>query len=307
MTPSAIPLIVVGGYLGSGKTTLIRDLLREGVPGTALIVNDFGELDVDAALLSGGDGDLVNFSDGCICCQASDGMSSSLALLRERAPRRVVVEASGVGDPAALAAWSTTPGFTPGGVIVCADATTISARLRDRWIGDTIARQLASADLIVVTHADVAREAVLDGALFLIGLRAPHAEVIVRRDGMSLTSTLLDGEPGAYAAPAVSGQAHAAHDTWVLRAHEPVDRPALERALRALPREIVRLKGFAVFAETPELVHTVQCVGPRFAITLHGPRDSGASALTVIAKPGASRELIGLHDAGLEPAHSHLH
>jgi len=96
----ALPVTIVGGYLGSGKTTLVNHLLRNanGVR-IAVMVNDFGELPIDADLIEAQDGDVISLSGGCICCSYGDDLSLSLQKLRAQPtlPDHIVIEASGWG------------------------------------------------------------------------------------------------------------------------------------------------------------------------------------------------------------------
>lgn len=315
MMESNIPLTIVGGYLGSGKTTLVSELLAASTAGdVGVIVNDFGELDFDAQLLAADGGDVVAFSNGCICCSPTDGMSAALSTLKAHGPRRVIVEASGVADPAALARWAGTPGFAPGGIVVCVNAGTVAARLRNRWVGETVLQQLKVADVIVVTHADVVSEALLNGALFLIGTKAPHAAIVVRRGTDTLRTLLAErtAESALRSGARDAAAAHAAHETWTLRSTELLRQDDLEQALRGLPAGVMRVKGFARFTGSPHQYYAVQAAGGRITVTETAdvtpglsPRtggglgDDGWSTFTVIATPGTSREIRSLAEIGL--------
>jgi len=104
MSPnSRIPVAVVSGFLGSGKTTLVRHLLADAQRSgrrAAVVSNEFGELGIDGALLSRAGDDYVELSGGCVCCRLSDELVETLQMLRERAnPDLVIVETSGVALP----------------------------------------------------------------------------------------------------------------------------------------------------------------------------------------------------------------
>src|SRR5699024_6696170 len=129
----AKPLTLVSGYLGSGKTTLINRVLAGGSLGrTAVVVNDFGTINIDAALIRSSGADTIELTNGCICCQISDDVQRTMGALAKRDDLdHVVCEVSGIGNPAQLGAWRTYPGFRPGGVVVCVDAESTVKRLRD--------------------------------------------------------------------------------------------------------------------------------------------------------------------------------
>ncbi len=142
-------MTVLGGYLGAGKTTLVNELLAGAVgQRVAVVVNDFGAVNVDADLVRSRSEDTLELSNGCVCCNLADGMAVVMERLRamEPPPDRVLVEVSGVGNPAVVAGWGDHPGFRRDGVLVCADVETIRDHVSDRWVGDTVMEQLVGAD-----------------------------------------------------------------------------------------------------------------------------------------------------------------
>lgn len=153
------PMTVIGGYLGAGKTTLVNEILAAaGGRRVAVVVNDFGSVNIDAALIRSRSEDTLELSNGCVCCSLADGMAAVMERLAAMTPRpeHVLVEVSGVGDPAAVAAWGDHPGFRRGGVLVCADVETVRAGAADRWVGDTVVRQLCAAGTLLLTKTDLA-------------------------------------------------------------------------------------------------------------------------------------------------------
>jgi G3E family GTPase len=277
----SIPLTVVGGYLGAGKTTLVNHLLRHpDGRRIGVIVNDFGSLAIDAALLgaAGGD-DLVSLPNGCVCCTVGAGLHDALTALTERAVDHVVVEVSGVADPAAAAAWGTVAPFEPAGVVVLADATSVQRQARDRYVGAEVRRQLGGADLVVMTKTDLcdgSRVAGVESWLDEVTGGAPSIRVV---DGRVPTDVVLGVRPGR--APSPIGE-HGHEDryvSWSWTAREAVARDALDRCLASLDPSVLRVKG-SVLLDDGSWV-TVQVVGRRIEVAPGPP--APCSELVAIA------------------------
>jgi G3E family GTPase len=100
-----IPVLVIGGYLGAGKTTLINRMLTTATQRIAVVVNDFGSVNIDASLIRERHNDTIELTNGCICCAVGESLADVLFTILERAelPEVVVIEASGVANPAAVA------------------------------------------------------------------------------------------------------------------------------------------------------------------------------------------------------------
>lgn len=178
----SLPVTVVGGYLGAGKTTLVNHLLRNaGGRRLAVLVNDFGDLPIDADLIESRDDDVISIAGGCICCSFGSDLLAALMTLAERrpVPDHVVIEASGVALPGSVAAALTLlTRFVLDGVVVIADAETVRARAADRYLEDTILRQLADADLVILNKIDLAPAAQRPMLHAWVAEHAPRATVV---------------------------------------------------------------------------------------------------------------------------------
>ena len=287
----ALPFTVIGGYLGAGKTTVVNRLLADA-HGRRLVVlvNDFGDIGVDAALIEADDGDTMSFANGCVCCSLADGFAAALGRLRERADRfdHVVVEVSGVGNPRAVAQWGRTPGFELDGVLVLADATEIQRQLADPYVGETVAAQLAGADLIVLTKLDLVDPPAAAQARGAIGA---HSDAPVAAGPIGLDAALSAADPAAV--PASGGDApHATHETRTIAVDRPIARATLDALLADRPDGVVRVKGLVRLVGDDDPV-VVQVVGRRVEITRRSAGGAGVrAALVAVALPGTSAEQL---------------
>ena len=100
-----IPMTIIGGYLGAGKTTIINRLLsQKHGQRLAILVNDFGALNIDAELIDYHEGDTYGLSNGCVCCSITDDLGTTLAKVTDtnNPPDQIILETSGVAEPAKL-------------------------------------------------------------------------------------------------------------------------------------------------------------------------------------------------------------
>lgn len=250
-----IALKIIGGYLGAGKTTLINELLVQSTEKIAVVVNDFGEVNIDAKLIRSATGDTIELTNGCICCSLGDGLGELLPrLARRRDLDAVVIEVSGVGEPGKLASWSTYPGYNRGGVLVCADAAKLSRLAVDAYVGDTIRNQLAAADVVLLTKADVATVEQLSAGRGVVSAINPAAPVLAPSRGTGRWAAInrlspfpeAAGkaaeclQPGESAEPQKPGHSHRSRS---LRTGELLDRTAILGALERAVPHLVRAKG----------------------------------------------------------------
>jgi G3E family GTPase len=149
------PVTLIAGYLGAGKTTLINACLKtRGGRKIAVLVNDFGDINIDAALIESQTDTVINLAGGCVCCSiGSDFMEAlfELAALPNRFDH-VLVEGSGIALPGPLVqSISLTQSFQVESVLVVADAVLIEKQLRDPYIGQTVKQQLDQADWVLLS------------------------------------------------------------------------------------------------------------------------------------------------------------
>lgn len=210
-----------------------------------VMVNDFGELNIDAELLESADEDTLTLSNGCICCTMGTELLYALGDAIDRRPRpdHLVIEASGVAQPEKIAAAAhAEPEMLYAGIVTVADAANIAALASDPKIGAQIAGQLAVADLVALTKTDIGGDVLtlLHGLTDAPVIEAPMGVI----DPMLVLGPTSPQTPGM-------GQAHdhgADYAQWSARGGV-VDREALKAFLKAPPSGLYRFKGVFRFSD----------------------------------------------------------
>ena len=268
-----VPITFVGGYLGAGKTTAINDVLRQADRPIAVIVNEVGSIDVDAALVRRRHGDTIELIDGCICCSSIDGLGAAFDQIRARPvpPDHVIVELSGVAEPARMLPWGRSAGFVLDGLVIVVAADQLEVGALPERIQEHLRSQLAAADLVVLTKTDLVDDAGV-AARAAVAAMAPSIPVFeggrdrVGPGAVGRFLALGGRRPGGVTAmPAAT--LFDAHDVQVLPFPDQLERAGLERWLVALPvtGRVVRAKG--IVATTDAGLVLVQVVGNRCEIT----------------------------------------
>ena len=295
-----VPVTVVAGYLGAGKTTLINELLaHEHGRRLAVLVNDFGAVNIDEALIAEHRGQTISLRNGCICCSIADELGDALdrVLALEPPPDQVVVEASGVADPANVAAYGQGwPGCRLDAVIVLADAETVRAKSRDQFVGELVTRQLHRADIVMVTKCDLVTATELATVMGWIAENVPGAPILAWRAGgpdpaLLLAAGGVGGTSGAtppQRSNTSTDHLEAAFNTVVVEVNGALERDRVEAALRDWPDSILRVKGFLQLSGHPDRHHVIHRVGRRWSIeeALSGLDSTLRGRLVVIGLPG---------------------
>lgn len=194
-----VPVIAITGHLGAGKTTLLNHLLRAPGARIGVIVNDFGALNVDAALTSGQVDEVAGISGGCLCCLPNaGGLDETLKKLAHPRLRldAIVVEASGAADPVALARllhFSAVDGIRFGGIVEVIDAVE-HFRTVDTWPDPPM--RYAAATLVVIGKTDLLSAGERERRIERIGHRVrqrnPDAQLVVVQQGRIDPALLFD-------------------------------------------------------------------------------------------------------------------
>lgn len=257
----SLPVTIIGGYLGAGKTTLVNHVLRNaGGLRIAVLVNEFGTLPIDEDLIEAEDGQMISIAGGCVCCAYGDDMAAAMTdLLRlDPSPDHVVLEASGVALPASIAGTvSLLSGFSVDGIVVLADAETVQKNAAHKFMGDTVTRQLAQADLVVVNKTDLVPD--MAEVTAFVERHTQSAVIIPATHGRLPPEVLLQSFPNT----TLSGPGHAAsiYCTLSLPADTPMDPQSTAAALASADLNLLRAKGFVQDVHGQR--HAIQCVARR--------------------------------------------
>jgi G3E family GTPase len=325
-----IPVGLVTGFLGSGKTTLIAALLRDpALAGTLVIVNEFGEVGIDHDLLEASSDDTILLANGCLCCTIRGNLVDTLLDVerqvadgRLRPFDRVLVETSGVVDPGPVLAFvfadpRIAARYTPGAVVTTVDAVGGEATL-DRH-PEALA-QVVHADRLLLTKPDLVAPKQIEELAARLRALNPGATLAVAVAGEGVDAALLASPTGhrhhecapGCDDPAHDHHHHAAHGhevrfrTMLLRAERPLAEPELPALIAAIGATagaaLLRLKGIlplagglssAVIQAVPGLVHPPALLPPR-------PGEEGRLVLIAEGEPPAAL-LNALAGFGLRP------
>jgi G3E family GTPase len=297
-----IPILLVAGFLGAGKTTVVNYLLAHAKGRRiAALVNDFGAINIDAELIAGASEGVVSLSNGCICCSLEGDLLRTLAALLRRDPRPewIVIETSGVADPVEIVRnlmdpviWREAPLET---VLCVVDATTPVAKLNDPLLRS----QVRAADVVALSKGDLALANERDLVREAVRAMRPAAAVVDALHGEVPAALLFPVDPDHVPVTRTSGPRRPAGDrfeTLQWTSDQPVSLPRLQAAIDRLAPRLARAKGLFETVEQPGRLMVFQFAGGRATLAPGGVMADGvkrARIVFVVEIGGLSGEEIG--------------
>jgi G3E family GTPase len=290
-----VPILLVTGFLGAGKTTVVNHILThaEGRR-VAAVVNDFGVINIDAELIAGASDGVVRLANGCICCSLEGDLLRTLAGILRRNPRPayILIETSGVADPADIVRnlmdpviWKESPLET---VLCVLDSTTPVSKLDDALLRS----QLRAADVVTLSKTDLVDEAACERARDAARVVRPTAVVVDAAHGQVPAALLFPEDP--YHAPArrdarPRGPTSDRFETMSWTSDRPLSLAHLQAAIGKLAPKLARAKGLFEAVEQPGRQFVFQFAGGRATLGPAGALAPGSprARIVFVAEIGA--------------------
>jgi G3E family GTPase len=283
-----VPILLVAGFLGAGKTTVVNHLLAHAQGRRiAAVVNDFGAINIDAELIAGATEAVVSLANGCICCTLEGDLLRTLASLlrRDPQPEFIVIETSGVADPDDIVRnlmdpviWREAPLET---VLCVVDATQSPAALDDALLRS----QLRAADVVALSKVDLVDAATRGKMRDAVKAQRPAAVIVDAVNGEVPAALLFPLDVDHAPAPReVSPRRPAVErfETLSFASEKPVSLPRFQQAIGLLAPKLARAKGVFETVEQPGRSMVFQFAGGRATLAASGTPPLGVPRTRIV-------------------------
>ncbi len=254
-----LPMTVLAGFLGSGKTTLVNHLLRHANGRRVMVlVNDFGELPIDQDLIAAEDGDVLTLANGCACCSMGADLYKAFATALDfkPAPDHLLIEASGVAEPKRIANLARAePDLMLNGIVTMVDAANFQTTLDDQRLSEIVEAQISGAHMLLLNKCDLVPPQDLENCEKILRGMNDNAPIIHLTHGV-LSGDIFFGEKmdvGRLPERTDTPHSHtheADFERWSIAMEAEIDKAAIKEMLSHLPPPVLRVKG--IFRATGE-------------------------------------------------------
>mgnify|MGYP006136309745 FL=1 len=269
---NSIPVTIISGYLGAGKTTLVNNALRKanGLK-LAILVNEFGNLAIDEDLIISQDENMISLAGGCICCSYGNDMLLSLKELTslDSKPDHIILEASGVAIPSSIErSISLIDDCYTESIVSIVDSEQIQDQLSNKYVSDTVLAQIENADLIFANKTDL----IMDKKSFLSWIKNHHLlnkAIMVSHSNVELDVLLgATRQLGVLRQPSQEIKANHTGIFWskVFIPNEFVDPIEFSKSLTQQNMHLVRAKGHLRGIDGN--MYLLQTVGHRYYVDI---------------------------------------
>ncbi|MEH6526956.1 MAG: GTP-binding protein [Sneathiella sp.] len=270
-----LPLTVLSGFLGAGKTTLVNHLLRHANGQKILVlVNDFGNLPIDRDLIEAENGNLLTLANGCACCSMGGDLFEAFvtALEFDPAPDQLLIEASGVAEPARIANYAKAePDLRLNAIVTVVDGENFLSSDRDHRVEHVVQEQISSAHLLLLNKCDRINDTRKQNVLKQLKQLNPSTSVIEMVKGQVPTNLVFDIVPISKSSQEVITNPHDHGDifeSWSFQTDQAFRPADLRKILEDLPPSVLRFKG--IFQAKPTFEPwTAHKVGSHIEISRH--------------------------------------